>query len=469
MRIKARNLMRSVAFLVLACLLPFPALQLRTDAFALSVEEETKAGEKFLAQISKRFQMLDDEFANGYINELGLYLLRPVETKYFPFQFYLIRDNDLNAFAGPGGHIFFFSGLIEVMDRVDELAAVICHEIGHVSARHLSQRIEQNKKIGLMTLAGVLAGALIGGKAGNAIVTGAAAAGMQAQLNYSREDERQADQLGFKYMDASGFDPAGMVSTLKKLDQGRWGGTEGIPPYLRTHPGGPERIANTEVMLSGYAPKDETPETARLRRLFPIFKTVLIAKSMEPQAAERLFLKDLERDPDSVLAHFGLGMIWKERSEYDRAIVFFGKALDASPDALPILINLGETYILKGQGREAVRILRRAFELDPKSGSALFLLGTAYLNLEDYPAAVEIFERLTSMKPIRDEVFYNLGVAYGRQNRLAAAHYNFGLHFKRSRDMKKARFHFEKAGEFSNQDPAFQARIREALKEISSK
>ena len=93
------------------------------------------------------------------------------------------------------------------MGEADELAAVLCHEMGHVAARHLSNRIEQNKKMAFATLAGLLAGALIGGKAAGAIMTGTMAANMQQQLNYSREDERQADQLGFKYMSLSGSIP----------------------------------------------------------------------------------------------------------------------------------------------------------------------------------------------------------------------------------------------------------------------
>lgn len=453
---------------MLILLIVFPVFRTGSNAFALSVEEERQAGEKFLAQLRNRFQFLEDEFANEYLNELGHYLIRPLETQHFPFRFYIIKDNTLNAFAGPGGHVFFFSGLIEVMEQIDELAAVVCHEIGHVSARHLSHRIEQNKKIGLVTLAAVLAGAMLGGKAANAIVTGAAAASIQAQLNYSRDDERQADQLGFKYMDASGFDPSGMISTLRKLEKGRWVGEDGIPPYLRTHPAGPERVANTEIMLSGYKPKGESPETNRFRRLFPIFKTILRARSLESRDAERLFLEDLEKDPDSVLANFGLGIIWKERAEYEKAVHHLKRAMAGSPDALPVMTQLGEAYQLQGRDREAVRILEKAAEKDVGNRTALFLLGISYRNLEDYPSAVRIFERLTSIEPVENDVFYNLGVAYGRQNRLAAAHYNFGIYFKRSRDMKKARFHFEKAKEFSNNDPAFKKRIRKALKEISS-
>ena len=186
-------------------------------AFALSIEEERKMGEQFLAQINQSLRLVEDDFANSYINDLGQYLLRSLETKPFPFRFYIIQNGDLNAFAGPGGHIFFFTGLIEAMDEVDELAGVLSHEIAHVSARHLSERMEQSTMVQLATLAGVLLGALVGGEASGAIMTGSMAAVMQKQLAYSRDNERQADQLGFKFMAVAGFDPSGMIVTFKKI------------------------------------------------------------------------------------------------------------------------------------------------------------------------------------------------------------------------------------------------------------
>ncbi|HYQ61575.1 MAG TPA: M48 family metalloprotease, partial [Desulfatiglandales bacterium] len=88
----------------------------RAPAFALSTEEERAAGEEFLASVRRQLELIQDDYANDYINNLGQYITRALETKPFPFQFYIVKDNTLNAFAGPGGHIFFFTGLIDMMD-----------------------------------------------------------------------------------------------------------------------------------------------------------------------------------------------------------------------------------------------------------------------------------------------------------------------------------------------------------------
>ncbi len=138
----------------------------------------------------------------------------------------------------------------------------------------------------------MLAGALMGGKTGGAIATGTMAAGVQKQLSYSREDERQADSLGFKYTEESRFSPAGMITVLKKLERMSPGGTDAIPPYLLTHPGGAERVSTSESLMTQFVPKPENNESRRFRKLFPYFKAVLIAKSMDFQDAARYFSRE---------------------------------------------------------------------------------------------------------------------------------------------------------------------------------
>jgi len=437
-----------------------------SGAFALSIRDEKEMGEEFLVQIRKHFEFVDEDFTNKFFNDLGHYLIRPLEPKYFPFHFYIIKNNDLNAFAAPGGHVFFFSGLIEVMDSINELASVMCHEIGHVSARHIAQRIEQNKKITIATLAGILAGILIGGPAAGAIISGAQAAGVQAQLNYSRDDERQADQLGCKYTELSGFDPKGMISTLQKLESGRFGPTR-IPAYLLTHPTGPERMANLDSLLSDYVPGPPKREVAYFSALFPLFKTILRAKCLDPDDAERLFNLELKKKPESSLVHLGLGIVYMKKAETTEAIRHLEKALRGYPGAIPILTKLGEAYQLNGQDKEAIRVLQKALNLDNRSRSTLYLLGISHENLDQYDNAIHIFERLASVIPVKNAVYYHLGISYGRQNRLLLAHYNFGLYFKKTGQMNKARFHFRKAEDLSRNNPALQRKIRQAMEEKS--
>jgi len=435
----------------------------------MSIEDETIVGSQFLESVRKQFPMVGDDFVNDYINDLGQYLAKNLETEPFPFRFYVVHNNEVNAFAGPGGHVFFFTGLILAMDEVDELAAVLCHEMGHVAARHLSNRIEQNKKIALATLAGVLAGALIGGKAAGALMTGSMAANIQHQLNYSREDERQADQLGFTYMDLSGFDPGGMVNMLKKLERIQWQTSSAVPSYLLTHPGGSERILNTESMIAGHTTSKENREVRRFRSLFSYLKMTLIAKYSEPQDAERFLKRVTEGSHDSTRADYGYGLLWKEKAEYGKAIEFLDRASKEDPTFLPILRNLGEAYQLKGQDRQAIGVLERALRINDQDRATLFLIATSYQNLEEYDKAIVFYERLASMKPVKDEVYHNLGVSYGRKGKLALAHYYFGIYFLGIGEVQNAKFHFHKSEELAANDPSLKNRIRQATETLRAR
>jgi predicted Zn-dependent protease len=435
----------------------------RPPVFAMSTEEEKEAGEEFRANVRKQLDLIQDDFANEYINDLGQYLTRALETKLFAFQFYVVNDGTLNAFAGPGGYIFVYTGLIDTMDSVDELAAVMSHEIGHVSARHLANRIEQNKTMTVAMLAGMLAGALMGGKAGSAIAAGTMAAGVQKQLAYSREDERQADTLGFKYMSESRFNPAGMTTVLKKLESAAPGGTDAVPPYLLTHPAGPERVSTSEALMSQYKPEPDSKESAEFRRLFPYFKVVCVAKSKDSQDATRYLSKEIDKSPESPLSQFTQGVIQKERMDYSGAIEHLEKALKAAPDLTPILLELGEAYQLQGRDQKAIGVADRVLGTDERDKAALYLMASSYQNLEDFSKATVFYERLVSLRPVKDEVFYNLGVCYGRQGKLAVAHYYTGIYFQKSFEFKNARYHLLKAEELAGNDQALKNRIHEAM------
>jgi len=445
---RMRTVCRPLAFLLVLCLLVGTV----RSALALTLDQETELGKKFLVDIRKQYTFVDDAQSRAFVNDLGAYLTRFLGTRPFPLHFYIIQASEMNAFAGPGGHVFFFTGLIESMESVDELAAVMAHEMGHISARHLSKRIEQYKKMSMATMAGMLLGALIGGKAAQAIMVGTMAAGAQTQLAFSRTDERQADQLGFATMRESGFDPAAMITVLNRMQGVQIYGTDQIPAYLRTHPTGPERMANMDSLLSAEGAVRETAEADTFRDDFPVVRTLLTALYADSSTAVRRFQKELEKDPDSALAHFGLGLCLKDDDRYEEALTHFKQALDTQPGLVQARTHMGETQQLMGQYAEAIPVLERALAQDAGNRKALFLLAVSYQNLDSYSKAIRLYERLLSLEPVQAEVYYNLGYCHGRLDELARAHYYFGIFFMQSHEPQKARFHFEKAEDLARHD-----------------
>jgi len=449
----------------LLCLVLCATVLAPAPCHGISIEKETELGKKFLASIKGHFVFLDDDFAQDYINRLGKALSQNIDTKPFPFHYYIVKQNQLNAFAGPGGHIFIFSGLISSLENADELAGVLAHEMGHVAARHLSQRIEQNKKINVATMAAILTGIFVGGKAAAALTTGSVAAGIQAQLHYSREDERQADQLGFKYASLAGFAPSGLIHALTVIQKNSWMESNKIPPYLRTHPTGPERIANLESMLNKFPPH-VTDEARILKKQFPVFKTIVEAKCNNPIEMQEVFTRSLQKGKNIYLSHLGLGIIYKAKSQYRDSIKHLKEALIGMPSSPVVWMELAEAYQLTGEDRKALPLFEKILKQRPNDKRATFLMAESYENLGEYNKAIILLERLLFSKHVNPEVYYHLGMSYGRLKRLALAHYNFGRYFKALGRREKARFHFLEAKRLSQGNPSLQQKIQDASKGI---
>jgi len=119
---------------------------------------------------------------------------------------------------------------------------------------------------------------------------------------------------------------------------------------------------------------------------------------------------------------------------------------------------------LKGEINKAVSTLKEALEIDRGNKSVIFLLGLSLEKLDQYEKAIPLFEKLAALPPVKNEVYYHLGLSYGRQERLALAHYNFGIYFRELAQIQKAKFHFRKAEELSDNNPELREKINKAAK-----
>ena len=446
-------------------LIIFLLLSQQGTLLALSIEQEEKEGERFFEEVKKHLVIVDDPFLSDFINDFGQYLVKSVETRHFKFHFYILKNEELNAFAGPGGHIFIHTGLIRAMEEVDELAAVMCHEIAHVSNRHISQQVEQATKLGYGKLLGLLAGILIGGgDTSEAVMTGTLAAAQQKQLAYSRDAERQADQTGFKYAARSGFNPVAIKNALLKIQAGNYGNK--IPAYLLTHPIGPERISNIESMLSNPFIVQQNVRTIQFRKQYPVFRTIIMARYEQKDEMITQFKSDLSKDPDSPLGNLGLGIILKDNEEYSKSIDHLRKAVMGLDDPLPVFRYLSEAYLANDEPEKAVSILEQALKKNGNDKPNLFTLAKTYEKIEEYDKAIDIYEKLKLMEPVADNVFYNLGYSYGKADKLGLAHYNLGLYYQRLKNMGLARFNFNEAKKKAADNPELLRKIEDSIKKI---
>ena len=227
----------------------------------ISEKQEIAMGAQASQQIKASLGLVEDESLQEYVNNIGLELARDSERPELPWEFSVVDDPVPNAFALPGGYIFITRGLLSLMDSEAELAAVLGHEIGHVTARHSVNQMSraQLAQLGLgvgMILAPDLRG--LGDLAGS---------GLQLLfLKYGRDDERQADKLGFRYMLAGGYDVREMDDVFAALQAASEGaGASDIPSWLATHPSPPERIEAVEKRVAslGQLPKNAVLNAGR--------------------------------------------------------------------------------------------------------------------------------------------------------------------------------------------------------------
>lgn len=218
---------------------------------ALSPAQERKIGEAIVRQLRAQGGYMNDPEVNDYLNELGHRLVNAGRDAKQDFEFFAVPDAGINAFALPGGYIGINTGLIVLAQNESELASVLAHEVSHVTQRHMARLVDSQKDSLLMTLAG-LALAVLAARAGGSQATAAAISSTQAlsiqnQLNFTRENEYEADRVGFHRLVAAGFDPNGMATFMERLQRASRFAESSAPSYLRTHPITYERIAEAQA------------------------------------------------------------------------------------------------------------------------------------------------------------------------------------------------------------------------------
>ncbi|HRI18462.1 MAG TPA: M48 family metalloprotease, partial [Burkholderiaceae bacterium] len=227
----------------------------------LSVGTERQIGEQIMREIRRDPDYLDDPVLLEYVQSLWLPLIEAarmrgeigpeLETR-FPFEVFLVRDRSVNAFALPGGFVGVHLGLIAVTATRDELAAVLAHELSHVTQRHIARSIAPSRQATILGLVTTILGVLVASRSGNpaganAVISAGQGAAIQAQLNFSRDMEREADRIGYGVMTQAGYSASGMASMFEKLDQASRFNDSGNYPYLRSHPLTIDRIGEART------------------------------------------------------------------------------------------------------------------------------------------------------------------------------------------------------------------------------
>ena len=218
----------------------------------LSVQEEQALGRQMNGEIRRGLVFLPDRVVERYVREIGEDILRAAGPQPFEYRFYVVEDDDINAFAAPAGHIYINTQTILAASNASELAGVIAHEIGHVARRHIAENYNRQRNTGIGYRAAVLAAAILGGgAAATAAQLGGGLAAVAYLNSFGREAELEADAFAVDVMPRAGYDPNGLVTFFQTL-AGEGGGAPS--DFLSSHPATSDRAAAARARIDALPP-----------------------------------------------------------------------------------------------------------------------------------------------------------------------------------------------------------------------
>ncbi len=311
--------------------LELPDLNLpEMGANTASISQDSELGLKILRSFRRARPIVEDPELNSWIRSMGNRLASkaPLHGKLY---FLIAKDPDVNAFATPGGVIVINTGLILNADSESELAAVVAHEIAHITQNHITRMIAQSKTNVLGTSAAILAGMAAGSQAGSAIITAALATQQHQQLSFSRGMEAEADRVGIRILSSAGFKPSGMPEFMTKLDQLTNNPYAQLTKYLQSHPLSIERVSDTRSRAQ------------RLGNLGANNISFFYAREKIRALMSQGHRTQPPNLPTPALKKYAQAMQFSGKGQHHEALKLLGVKSTSSPEAIAIATSLNST------------------------------------------------------------------------------------------------------------------------------
>jgi predicted Zn-dependent protease len=365
---------------------------------AINIERETRLGRSLYERLLAAGLVETHPLLDRYINELGFRLLAGIENRVRGYRFFIVRDDAVNAFAVPGGYIGLNRGLIRLASTQHQLASVMAHEIAHVELRHGIDMMEKGGEVNNATILAMLAGLLLGSvdsQVGSAVLFGSAAAGQQAMVNFTRENEYEADRIGIGLMDEASFDTTGMVeffTTMSKLSASGGGGIE----YLSTHPLDNNRIAEATGRSRSKPGSGDQVDDYQLFKDYllyvssdhlpvhgsPYLRALAVLKAGDYEQAD-LLLQDLYRvNNENIWYSIAYAECLENLGRESEAELVYRRLLDIFPGDYVLSVRLLRLLITSGRNQSALEIARRLEIEFPSETEIYFLLSEIYKSLQ---------------------------------------------------------------------------------------
>lgn len=327
----------------------------------LPKSQEAQLGRSIMREIRRQGVIVNDPEVTEYVQSIGHRLAAQHNNGEFEFEFFVVDDPNINAFALPGGYIGVHTGLIAATRNESELAGVLAHEIAHVTQRHIARAIHANQRNSLINMAAML-GALLaaaasdaGGDGIQAAVLTSQAAQAQSRINFTRSNEYEADRVGVSILARSGFNPSGMADFFSTMSREAGPAGARVPEFLRTHPVNSARMAEARGRARDLGSVDhEDSDGYRIAKA-----RISVRGKTAPDVDNNL--------SDREISAYTEALTYMERVEFARAVPLLKKLVSDNPDVISYRIALGKAQAGNDDEFSALETLEAAYRLFPRN------------------------------------------------------------------------------------------------------
>ena len=439
----------------------------------VSGAQERRLGQEAMRELRAGGAVLNDPEVNAYLNELGQRLIAANPEIRIPFEFFAVADSSVNAFAMPGGFIGVNMGLVLLTQTESELASVLGHEMAHVTQKHYARQLDDQRKTAWMQIAGIAAAVVAAragkGDAAQAALLGSQAVQIQNYLNFSRDNEREADRIGFQYLTRAQFDAGAMSTFMERLQRSSSLNDSGVVPgYLRTHPVTIDRVGETRALTTN-SPTRLAKESSDYHYVRALLRSYVgdeatAVKHFQSTLADRKFSTEAS-------ARYGLAAAYLRARDFKNAKVEI-EALTKSGAKHPMIAALmGQTLLQNDEFEAASVFLESAIKMYPNHTQLHYDLPDALIRSKQPKRALESIQ--ASLVKRADDVML-LGLAAKASADLGLKlrqHRYLGEQYFRQGNLAGALDQFEsaaKAGDGDYYEASYvEARARDMKREIA--
>ena len=465
---------------ILACLLlsaSFPSLSANNDLPSLgdassgliSIEQEHTLGRTWLRNLRSQVSSLHYAELTEYTENLIYRLASNSQVSDRRLEIIILDNKQLNAFAVPGGVIGINAGLFLHAKNESQFAAVLAHELAHLSQRHFARQIDESRKqtpIALATLLGsIMLLATNNTEAGFAGLMTSQAAATQWSLNYSRDWEREADRLGMHTLVSAKIDPHGMPDMFRQMYEAHKY-SERPPEFLLTHPVTENRISDAAGRVDAMKPTT-SPEDIEYQ-LMRTYTLLQYKKQSHNLAHYQSQLKKVTSEDDIQIVNYALALLLSQQKKYDEALAHIQILLAINPQRISYQTLYSRVLFYTGKQEDAINNVKELLSLNPDNHPLTMTYVGMLMETEQYHDAADVLQSHSRVRPNDPYIWQQLSEAQGKADNKIALHRARAEFLFLTGQSKKALQQLKTALEISKGNFLLSARIEQRAREISN-